>query len=204
MVLVDWLWAGSRRPGLDAWIGLGAGLVGVWVLVGAGALDALEGPVRLGALVVVGGAVSWAFGSILSRSLDTPASPRLATAVQMLTGGLLLLLAGAASGEFGDLRPSEISARSLAALAYLIVFGGIIAYGAYVWLLRVAPPAQVATYAYVNPVVALFLGWGLAGEPLTPRTLLGAGIIIGAVVVMGQVGQRARRARSGSPGPARR
>jgi drug/metabolite transporter (DMT)-like permease len=193
MVLVDWLWAGSRRPRLDAWVGLGAGLVGVWVLVGAGGLAALDGPVRVGALVVVGGAISWAFGSILSRELDTPASPRLATAVQMLTGGLLLLLAGAVTGEMGALHLSEVTARSLAALGYLIVFGGIVAYGAYVWLLRVAPPAQVSTYAYVNPVVALFLGWAVAGEPVTPRTLLGAGIIIGAVVVMGRVGQRARR-----------
>lgn len=199
MVLVDWLWTGAARPPAGAWAGIAGGLAGVWILVGDGTVQALEGPVLAGGLVVIGGALSWAFGSILSRELPLPASPRMSTALQMLWGGLFLSVAGALVGEWSRWSPGATTARSVAALAYLIVFGGVIAYGAYVWLLRVAPAGRVATYAYVNPVVALLLGWALADEPLTPRTWTGAAVILGSVVVLGRLARFRRR--RGDPGP---
>lgn len=198
MVLVDWLWAGNARPGAGAWAGIAGGLVGVWILVGDDAVQRLDGPVLLGALVVILGSLSWAFGSILSRGLSLPASPRMATALQMLSGGALLSMAGLVSGEWGRWDPAATSAGSLVALAYLIAFGGVVAYGTYVWLLRVVPAGRVATYAYVNPLVALLLGWLLADELLGGRTLAGAGVILVSVMVLGRLTPRRRRAGSGS------
>jgi drug/metabolite transporter (DMT)-like permease len=118
-------------------------------------------------------------------------------ATQMIGGGGLLLSAGLLAGEAPGLEVAAVSARSLLALGYLVVFGSLVGFSAYVWLLRVSTPARVATYAYVNPVVALVLGWAVAGEPLTFRSLAAAAIIIGAVVVI-----TTERARGGGrPGP---
>lgn len=187
MVLLDWLWTGGRRPSAGSWFGLAWGLFGVWLLVGGEAGTVLRGPGLLGALAILGGSISWAFGSIHSRRIRVPAAPRWATAVQMLASGTLLGVAGAVMGEWGRWNPGETSLRSLLALVYLIVFGGMVAYSAYVWLLRVSTPGRVSTYAYVNPVVALFLGWALADETVTPRTLVAAAVILSAVVLLGRV-----------------
>lgn len=187
MVLLDWLWTGARRPSTGAWFGLAWGLLGVWLLVGGEVGATLSGPGLVGALAILGGSISWAFGSIHSRRIREPAEPRWATAMQMLAGGALLGTVGAVSGEWGRWNPGDTSLRSLLALVYLIVFGGMIAYSAYVWLLRVSTPGRVATYAYVNPVVALFLGWALADETVTSRTLAAAAVILSAVVLLGRV-----------------
>jgi drug/metabolite transporter (DMT)-like permease len=118
----------------------------------------------------------------------------------MLAGGVMLGVAGGVSGEWTRWVPGETSLRSVLALAYLIFFGGMVAYSAYVWLLRVSTPGRVATYAYVNPVVALLLGWGLAGEAVTLPTLGAAAMILSAVVLLGRVsGPRRRRFRSPAP-----
>lgn len=145
-------------------------------------------PIRLG---------SWAAGSIYARTAPLPRSPRLATAMEMLIGGGLLLLVGGLAGEWGTISIAAISAKSLLALAYLIVFGAIIAFSAYIWLLLVSTPARVATYAYVNPVVALFLGWALAAEPLDPQALTAGGIILSAVWAISLHGGGKRPARTG-------
>lgn len=194
MVLLDWLWAGSARPSRWAWIGVGWGLAGVWLLVGRGGFGLLQGPALLGGVVILAGSLSWAFGSILSRSVRLPASPRMTTAVQMLAGGVLLTVLGGVSGEWQSWVPAATSLRSLLSLLYLIVFGALVAYSAYIWLLRVSTAGRVATYAYVNPVVALFLGWGLAGEPMTGQTLVAAAIILSAVMLLNRVA-RPRRLR---------
>jgi drug/metabolite transporter (DMT)-like permease len=116
----------------------------------------------------------------------------------MLCGGALLAVASAFTGEWGRLDLSRASGRSLVAVAYLVVFGSIVAYSAYVWLLRTVSPTRVATYAYVNPIVALLLGWGFAGEALHPRTLGAAGLtILGVVVIV-----TARAAAKPAPAPA--
>ena len=203
MVLLDWLWAGSRRPPVGAWAGLLVGLAGVWLLVGTGTAGIGSGMAVVGAVVVLGGAFSWAAGSILSRTLVLPASPLMATAVQMLAGGILLAAAGGLTGEWWRWAPSQVSFRSGLALVYLILFGALVAYGAYVWLLRVSTPGRVGTYAYVNPVVALLLGWALAGEPLTPRTLVAATVILASVVVITLATRAPRRVGIREGGPSR-
>ncbi len=198
MVVLDWVWAGGRRPSVGIWFGLGWGLVGVALLSGDLSADALGPGAARGAVVLVFGSLSWAMGSIYSRSARVPAAPRMATSIQMLAGGALLLALGGGAGEWADFRLAGVSARSWSALAYLVVFGAIVAYSAYIWLLRVSTPARVSTYAYVNPVVALALGWALADEPITPRTLVAAGVILSAVMLLNRLGRARGAARRGS------
>lgn len=184
MVLIDWGWGGRTRPSPRVWIGLVVGFGGVAMLAGSPGLGAGGTLEFLGGGLVLAGGVAWAAGSIYSRHVPNPESPRLWVGMQMLCGGLFLVLVGTLAGEWGRLDLASVSAKSGFALLYLILIGAIVAYSAYIWLLRVSTPARVSTYAYVNPVVALFLGWWLAGEPLTPRSLLAAAVIIGSVVVI--------------------
>jgi drug/metabolite transporter (DMT)-like permease len=174
-------------------VGVGLGLLGVALLVGPGRIAGGPGADPLGAGVLVLASMSWAIGSLYSRRAALPASPFLATAMEMLAGGALLAMAGLATGEVARLDLEAVSGRSLAALGYLVGMGSLVGFTAYIWLLRVERPARVATYAYVNPVVAMLLGWALAGEPLAGRTLLAAAVILAAVVAI-------TTARAGSPG----
>ncbi len=169
---------GVRRSGARIFGGLAAGLAGVAVLVidPHGGLDPTSVDPR-GALVVVLAAMSWAAGSLYATRAELPASPALATSLQMLTGGATLLLFGALQGELAAFSPHEVSRRSLLAFAYLVVLGSIVAFTAYTYLLRHARPIVASTYAFVNPVVAVLLGWSLAGEPLTWR-VAAAGVLI--------------------------
>jgi drug/metabolite transporter (DMT)-like permease len=139
---------------------------------------------------VVAASLLWSIGSLYAARADLPRSARQATGLEMLFGGVGLLVAGLLTGEFARLDLGAASPLSWAALAYLVVFGSLIAFSAYVWLLRVAPASKVATYAYVNPVVALLLGWALAGEELTARTLLAAAVILASVVLIVTFRQR--------------
>jgi drug/metabolite transporter (DMT)-like permease len=171
-----------RRPSARALVGVVFGVAGVVLLVGP-----LRGGERVdlaGAGAVLFAAFAWALGSLLSRHLAPPASPLQATALQMLAGGVLLGCASGAAGEWARFSPALVSGRSLAAVAYLVVFGSLVAFTAYVWLLRVTSPALVSTYAFVNPIVAVFLGWLLAREEVGVRTLVAAAVIVGAVVLI--------------------
>jgi drug/metabolite transporter (DMT)-like permease len=147
----------------------------------------------MGALLVVGGSLAWAMGSIYARQAVMPPRPRLWVGMQMLAGGVLLLPLSLATGEFSRLDPGAISLKSVLALAYLVVFGALLAFSAYIWLLGVSTPARVGTYAYVNPIVALFLGWALADEPLGFRSVVAAAIIVGSVVVITTGGAPAKQ-----------
>jgi drug/metabolite transporter (DMT)-like permease len=138
----------------------------------------------VGAGVLVFAALSWSIGSLYSRRAALPESPFLGTAMEMLMGGVWLVGAGLINGEWARLDLGGVSARSGLALGYLIVFGSLVAFSAYIWLLKATSPARASTYAFVNPVVAVFLGWALAGERLTPQMLLAAGIIVAAVVII--------------------
>jgi drug/metabolite transporter (DMT)-like permease len=189
MVLLDWLSPGGRAPRRTVWAGIVVGLVGVAMLFGAPETDAER--YTAGWIVLVLASISWAIGSLYSRSARLPA-PLLATGMQMLAGGALLLLAGAVTGELSALDPSTFSTRSVLSLLYLIVFGALIGYSAYVWLLRVTTPAVASTYAYVNPVVAVFLGWLLAGEALTLRIMVASAVIVGGVALITRAGRRPR------------
>ena len=184
MVLLDWVRPGGVRPTLAVFSGVALGLAGLGLLVGPEQILGGEHVDHAGALALAFGCLTWSIGSVYSRHAPLPASPQLATAMEMLAGGALLLVASLARGEWQQLDVQAISPRSLAALAYLVVFGSLVALTAYVWLLRQTTPARVSTYAYVNPVVAMLLGWALAGEPLSARTLVAAAVIVGGVVLI--------------------
>jgi drug/metabolite transporter (DMT)-like permease len=183
MVLIAWMMPGGTAPSLKTVGGLALGFAGVCLLVAPGAGGAMHVDL-LGAIAVTISAISWAAGSVLSRKVPLPATPILSTALQMLTGGAVLMLIAAATGEPARLDPANVSTRSLLALAYLIVFGAIVAYTAFVWLIRNAPPTVASTYSYVNPMVAVFLGWALAGEAISSRIVLAALVIVAGVALV--------------------
>jgi drug/metabolite transporter (DMT)-like permease len=185
--LFDWIRPRGRRPTAAVAAGLLIGFAGVALLTaGRGSGPALH---LTGSAVLLFAAASWAAGSIAARQLPLPESPFLATAAEMLAGGALLLAAGAVTGEWRSLDPGGVTPASLAAAAYLVVFGSLAGFTAFVWLLRVTTPAVATSYAYVNPLVALFLGWVFLGEELTARTGVAAAVILAAValITMGSV-----------------
>lgn len=164
--------------------GLVVGFLGVGLLVNPG--EVLGGS-RIDMVVALGlvlAAFLWASGSLYSRTAPLPSSQLMSTAMEMLAGGGFLMVASTVTGEWMRLRLDLVSERSLFAWIYLIVFGSLIGFTSYVWLLKVASTARVSTYAYVNPVVAMILGWTLAGETLTLQNLLAAAIILAAVIVI--------------------
>jgi drug/metabolite transporter (DMT)-like permease len=171
-----------RRPSALAIGGIVAGIVGVAVLLVP--VEGLQGFDPLGVALVVGAGLTWAAGSIYVRHASLPRSGVLGTGMEMLAGGAAMLVAGALLGEIGRTDVRSFSTESIAALAYLVVFGSIVAFTAYTWLLANVSVSVVATYAYVNPIVAVALGALLLNEPITPRTIVAALIIIGAVVAM--------------------
>ena len=195
MVLFDWARPDGRRPTAGVVAGLVLGLVGLALLVGLDDLKSREGVHLGGALVLTLGAISWSAGSIVSKQLSLPKDPLAATGLEMITGGAALFVLSAAMGEMSGFRVADVSLRSLLSWGYLVTFGSLIGFTAYIWLLRVVSPAKVSTYAYVNPVVAVFLGWLIANEPLTVRMGVAAAVIIAAVVLI-TVAQGAAKARS--------
>ena len=177
--------------------GLAAGIVGVAIL-----LVPAEGVSRIdpaGVALVIGAEIAWASGSVYAQRAPMPRSAFLATGMEMLAGGLALAGAGLLLGELGRADVSAFSIRSVAAFGYLIVFGSIVAFTAYTWLLANVPTSTAATYAYVNPIVAVALGAILLSEPITPRTLIATAIILAAVVAM--VSGRPRVAAGSDPPP---
>jgi drug/metabolite transporter (DMT)-like permease len=186
-----------RRPSRLVVGGLLAGIVGVGLLLAP--LDELDriNPIGVGLCMIA--EISWAAGSIYARRAPLPRSALLGTGLEMLAGGLVLMLAGSLLGEIGRANVESFSLRSVVALAYLIVFGSIVAFTAYTWLLANVPVSTVGTYAYVNPIVAVALGAVILSEPITPRTLIASAIIIGAVVAM--VSGRPRETEEGGPSP---
>jgi drug/metabolite transporter (DMT)-like permease len=192
IVLQDWIWHGGARPNRRVVLGLALGLLGVLLLVGPGRVVGESAIDLLGVGILMISTTSWAAGSLFSRKADLPKSPLLATAMEMLAGGVLLLAAGVVTGEPARLNLDALSLRSVLALGYLTVFGSLVAFTAYVWLLRVVAPARIATYAFVNPVIAIVLGWWLAGEAFTLHTLVAASVIIIAVVLIITSQSRAR------------
>jgi drug/metabolite transporter (DMT)-like permease len=193
IVLMTWLRDRRQRPGGRVVAGLLLGFAGLVLLVRPSSSGGLD-PLAVVAVLIA--SLSWAWGSLYSQRAKLPASPLLSTGMQMLSGGGLLLLAAALTGEPARFALAEVSTRSLLSLAYLVVFGAIIAFTAYVWLLRSASTVLVSTYAYVNPVVAVLLGWAFAGEPLTRGTLVAAAVILTGVALISsaQGGKKAEEA----------
>lgn len=183
MVTLEWL-RGGTRPTRGVVAGLLLGMAGLAMLIGPGEFAGGRGADTLGAIVLVGASLSWAIGSIYSRGAPLPKSPLLTTGMEMLAGGVLLALLGLATGELGRLDVGAATAKSWLSLLYLILFGSLVGFTAYIWLLKVSTPAKVSTYAYVNPVVAVLLGWLFASEPLSLRMLLAAAVIIAGVALI--------------------
>lgn len=184
MILLGWLFGMSPRPGGIVWLGLAGGFVGVAMLLGPELRISNGSHAAIGMSILLVTSFIWSAGSLYSRSAKHVASPFFAAAQQMICGGLLLLLVGLCAGEAGNFDPAKITSLSLGAFAYLVLIGAIVGYTAYFWLLRNCDPAKVATYAYVNPVVAVLLGTMFAHEILTMRTVLAAVLIIGSVALI--------------------
>jgi len=169
----------GERVGRDLLAGVLLGLVGVAILVVPGGLNGTIDPV--GSLMLFGATLSWALGTFLSPRLETPRNALVSTTYQMLTGGVVLVVVALARGELASVDPSTFSVRSLIAFAYLVVFGSLVAYSAYTWLLQNASVSLVSTYAFVNPVVAVVLGALILAEPITTSIVIGAAVIVVAV-----------------------
>ncbi len=182
MVLLDWLRPRGTRPGNATIAGVFVGLAGLVILIGP--LDSSE-PVDLtAALILVAGAFAWAAGSVYNRYASRPKSSAMATGMQMLGGGAAMVLSAGLSGETRGFSVAQVSGQSLLGWAYLVTFGSLVGFTAYVYLLKAVSPAKASTYAYVNPVVAVLLGWAVAHEPITKSMVAGAAVILGAVAMI--------------------
>jgi drug/metabolite transporter (DMT)-like permease len=188
------LWAWGDRPQRSEWWGIAAGILGVMALQSG---QGLHGSL-LGAALLVLAPLSWAFGSVLGKRLDLPKGP-MGSAAQMLTAGALLV---PVSLLFGETWPTHVAPAGLAAIAYLVVFGSLIGYSCYVYLLAHMRPTTAMSYAYVNPLVALLLGAGFGGEHLSAHDWVGSGIVLLAVVML--IRSKAAPVAAPQPGQAKR
>src|SRR3954447_22444455 len=186
IVILGWATGMARRPTPIMWMGLAGGFVGVGILFGPGLhLHSVGGRnPAIGTSILLVTSFIWSAGSLYSRAAKHAASPFLTAAQQMICGGILLLIAGVITGELPRFHPGSVSLLSAGSFIYLVLVGAVIGYTAYIWLLRHCDPAKVATYAYVNPIVAVLLGTFFAGETVTVRTLVAAALIIGSVALI--------------------
>ncbi len=184
MVIVDWLRPGGHRPSARILFGIAMGFVGMVILIGPARLG-LSGRVDpTGASVLIAASLAWACGSLYSKHGALPSSPMLGVAMQGLCGGAALWIMSLFSGEVARFHPAAAPLRAWMAVGYLMVFGSCIGFTAYLYILKKSTAARVGTYAFVNPIVALVIGWVLGGEALSPRTLLAAAVILTAVVLV--------------------
>jgi len=184
MALSEIVFLGTQRFTFRLACALLVGTGGVAVLVSR-SLSLSEPPINTaGAIALVIASISWSLAAVLMRKLPLPAVKPMSSAAQMLSGGVLLILTSSALGEFRGFHPQTVSRGAWMALAYLIVAGSIVAFTAYVWLLHYESPTKVGTYAYVNPVVAVAVGYFLGGESVGPRTLLGTLLVLVSVIVI--------------------
>ena len=201
MTLIEALRPGGVRPNLLGGIGLVVGFGGIVLLVSPSLSSGSKTDLPpLGIAILMVAALSWSLGSIYSRHADLPSSSLVGTGMEMLAGGVACYLAGTLFGEWKSVVLSDITVRSWLGLVFLIVFGSMLTYSAYTWLLRAAPVSLVSTYAYVNPLVAILLGSLFAQEVLTVRILVAALVIVGSVVVI-NVSRRIKAATSVAADP---
>ena len=184
MVLLDWLRPRGRRPHALVFIGLALGLGGLAMLVGPGATGAGDRTDVTGAMVLVLASLSWAAGSLYTQHAPKASTGLNGSATQMVAGGALLLVLGLLSGEGATLDLGHATMRSILGFFYLVSFGSLLGYTAYIYLLNHTSAAKASTYAYVNPVVAVFLGWAIAHEAVTTRTVTAAAVILAGVAII--------------------
>ena len=190
LVILEALRPGGVKPTWQAIVGLVIGFIGIFILAGpaeiSGSATDLD---TFGVVALLSATILWASGSIYSKNADLPKSSLMTTGAEMLMGSIGLLTVSILTGELNGWNPADVSGRSLAGLAYLITIGSIIGFGSYIWLLANAPISLVATYAYVNPIVAVILGYLFGNEALEPRIYLATAIIIGAVIFINRRGK---------------
>ncbi len=189
-------WPGmDLRPTAGTWAALALGFGGAALL--AAPTDVLGSEaIHLPSVVVLAlGCLSWAGGSLISRRVSLPKSAAMSSGIQMLIGGAALVLFGFGYGEWSAIDWQGVSSRSILAFLYLVVFGSIIAFSAYAWLIQEVNPTLVSTHTYVNPVVAIYLGWLIADEAVGPRTLVAASLILASVVIMTSIEAHQNRKR---------
>jgi drug/metabolite transporter (DMT)-like permease len=184
IVLLQWLKPGGMRPTKRVVIGLLLGTTGLALLLRPSSFATSGGIDAFGVICVLIGSLGSAAGALYARSAKLPDSQHLASGMEMLFAGLILFVISFFAGEFSYFQHVNISMKSGLALLYLITFGSMLAFSAYGWLLKMVTPSRVSTYAYVNPVVAVFLGWVLAGEGVTTQTIIGASVILSAVFLI--------------------
>lgn len=198
LVTLDWLWAGGPPPTLRGTAGIGLGIVGVVILLDPAQIASTH--IHLGgALMTLLASMLWATGSIYSKKFTQPKSIFMSAACQMVGGGLSLLLTALILGEWQEFSPGDVTSVSLSAIGYLMIFGSIVAISSYVYLLQNASAASVSTYAFVNPAIAIFLGWLIAGEEINLHIILGAAIILAGVVLV--ISAQNRRLAEEQSGP---
>ena len=191
LAVLGWLSGISARPTRWVWLGLAAGMVGMYLLAAhpTAAPVKVPGQQGLGMFVVLLASLVWSIGSLYAKNHQPAVSPFTSGGMQMLCGGVAMLVVGLIRGEADGFALAQVTSKSWLAFAYLVTFGSIVAFSAYIWLLRVVQPALAGTYAFVNPVVAVLLGWAFAGEVLNPQMMGGAALIVlavGLVVLGGQ------------------
>lgn len=182
--LLDWARPGGQRPAFKTVVGIAIGFLGVILLIKGSHGAEVHSFSFPGAVAVIFAGISWAAGSLYAKHSTAGGSPWMNASAQMIVGGGGLMLASIVAGEPARIHGSAFSIRSILALAYLVIFGSWIAFSAYVWLLRVTTPSRVSTYAYVNPVIAVFLGWAVLDEVVTPRMLWGAIVILVGILII--------------------
>ncbi len=181
IALFDWVFFGGRAPAGRAVLGITLGLSGTAVLVWTGVPSGVD---PRGLAVILLAALGWSFGSLISRRDPDPPSAVFSTSMPMLLGGVMLALAATLTGEWGRFECAQVSVRSAVALGHAVLVGSVVAYSSYVWLLKNVSLAKVSTYAYVNPLVAVALGWALGGESVNLRMLAGSVLIIFSTILI--------------------
>jgi drug/metabolite transporter (DMT)-like permease len=197
LTIFAWATKLGPRPSAMVCVGLLLGLLGVSILSRPGTQSTMSPGSHfhwyIGIVALLLAAAVWAWGSLYSRKATHPSSPIVGVGIQMICGGTLLLLVSISTGETGRVDLGRVTTESFLAWAYIVVFGAIVAFTAYIWLTRVISPALLGTYAFVNPVVAVLLGWAIAGEKLDSRTISGAAVIVAAVVILVVFTSRSKR-----------
>ena len=184
MVLLNWLWKGAPRPNLGVTSGIITGFIGLYVLVGPSNVSSNLALDPFGVFLLLFAAFTWAAGSVYSKGAHHNKSLMLSAAMHMITVGVFLMIFATLNGDWQTLNLSGISLLSFYSLGYLIVFGSIIGFSSYVYILRHSSPDHVSTYAYVNPVIAVILGWAFADEIIDLKIIIAAGFIIFSVILI--------------------
>ncbi|HNB24812.1 MAG TPA: EamA family transporter [Candidatus Melainabacteria bacterium] len=185
--ILEWIKPGGKAPNFKTSIGLIIGTIGLLLLIGPHKIMSGSSDIDLkGVFIVLGGSLAWSIGSLLSKTTRISENPTMGLAMQTLAAGIMMFVLSCGFGEIASMQFTAVSVKSLVSLLYLIVFGSLVGFTSYVWLLQTVSPTLVATYAYVNPVIAVLLGWLLAGEKVTADTMLAGSVILVAVWLITQ------------------